>query len=158
MTVLNANMESTKKTLSLESWGAERCSTVPCGLYHSLTWLPGRQTARDPAAGQCCPSGGLLLLSLRTLISISVALPTILPAYTKLNKSCKLSEKRVLLWTNEATTALWDCSECTDWHMLRDTATQQNHADDVYTSAVTSYISKCFDDVVVTQRRKESYM
>ncbi len=50
---------------------------------------------------------------------------------------------------DEATAALQDCFECTDWQMFKDAATQENHIDlEEYTSSVTSYISKCADDVV----------
>ncbi len=41
--------------------------------------------------------------------------------------------------------------ECTDWHMFRDAAVQENHINlEEYTSSVTSYIRKCVDDVVIT--------
>ncbi len=53
------------------------------------------------------------------------------------------------MWTDEATAALQDCFECTDWQMFKDAATQGNHIDlEEYTSSVTSFISKCADDVV----------
>ena len=43
------------------------------------------------------------------------------------------------------------CSEFTDWHMLRDVATSESHDNlDDSTSSVTSYFSKCVDDVWIT--------
>ena len=42
------------------------------------------------------------------------------------------------------------CTECTDWQMFRDAATQENIISlEEYTSSVTSYINKCFDDKVI---------
>ncbi len=50
--------------------------------------------------------------------------------------------------TGEATAALQDCFECTNWHMFRDAATQENHINiEEYTSSVKSFTSKCVDDV-----------
>ncbi len=42
----------------------------------------------------------------------------LLPAYTQLIKRVTPSEKTVRVWIGEATAALQDCFECTDWHML----------------------------------------
>ncbi len=48
-----------------------------------------------------------------------------------------------------------NCSECTNWHLFRYAATQDNHINlGEYTSSVTSYISKCVADVVITKTRK----
>ena len=59
------------------------------------------------------------------------------------------------MWTDEATAALQDCFECTDWHMFRDATTQEKHINlEEYTLSVTSYISKCGDDVVITNTIK----
>ena len=59
------------------------------------------------------------------------------------------------MWTDEATAALQDCVEYTDWHMSRDDATQENHISlEEYTSTVTSYISKCVNDVVIRKTIK----
>ena len=49
--------------------------------------------------------------------------------------------------TDEATAALHDCFECTDWQMFRDAASQDNNILESYTSSMTSYISKCANDV-----------
>lgn len=43
----------------------------------------------------------------------------------------------------------------TDWNMFRDAAIQENNIHlDEYTSTVSTYISKCVDDVVITDRIK----
>lgn len=48
---------------------------------------------------------------------------------------------------------LWECFECTDWHILRHAATQENNINlEEYTSSVQSYICKCVDDVVMTKK------
>ncbi len=61
----------------------------------------------------------------------------------------------VKVWTDEATAALQGCFKCRDWHMFRDAATQENHINlEEYTPSVSSYISKCVDDVVITKTIK----
>ncbi len=75
----------------------------------------------------------------------------LMPTYTQLIKRVKPSEKTVKVWTDEATAALQDCFECTDWH-----ATKDNHINlEEYTSWLTSYISKCVD-VVITMANGSS--
>ncbi|KAK3565371.1 hypothetical protein QTP86_007107 [Hemibagrus guttatus] len=45
-----------------------------------------------------------------------------------------------------------DCFECTDWDMFREAATKGDTTDlEEYTSSVTSYISKCIDDVTISK-------
>ncbi|KAK3543252.1 hypothetical protein QTP70_014085, partial [Hemibagrus guttatus] len=42
--------------------------------------------------------------------------------------------------------------ECTDWDMFRETATNGDTTDlEEYTSSVSSYISKCIDDVTISK-------
>ncbi|KAK3509709.1 hypothetical protein QTP70_008448 [Hemibagrus guttatus] len=42
--------------------------------------------------------------------------------------------------------------ECTDWDMFREAATNGDTTDlEEYTSSVTSYISKCIDDVTISK-------
>ncbi|KAK3527280.1 hypothetical protein QTP86_018608 [Hemibagrus guttatus] len=49
-------------------------------------------------------------------------------------------------------TALEDCFECTDWDMFREAATNGDTTDlEEYMSSVTSYISKCIDDVTISK-------
>lgn len=56
------------------------------------------------------------------------------------------------MWTDEATVALQDCLECRDWHKFSDSATQENHINlKDSTSTVTSHISRCVNDVVITK-------
>ncbi|KAI5088080.1 gastrula zinc finger protein XlCGF28.1-like [Silurus meridionalis] len=45
-----------------------------------------------------------------------------------------------------------DCFECTDWDMFREAATNGDSINlEEYTSTVTSYISKCVDDVTISK-------
>ncbi|KAK3527264.1 hypothetical protein QTP86_018628 [Hemibagrus guttatus] len=45
-----------------------------------------------------------------------------------------------------------DCFECTDWDMFREAATNGDTTDlEEYTSSVTSYISKCINDVTISK-------
>ena len=50
----------------------------------------------------------------------------LLPTSIKLMKRVQPSVKAVNVWTGEATSALPDCFECTNWKMFRDAATQDN--------------------------------
>ncbi|KAK3509979.1 hypothetical protein QTP70_024322 [Hemibagrus guttatus] len=51
-----------------------------------------------------------------------------------------------------AISALQYCFECTDWDMFREAATNGNTTNlEEYTSSVTSYISKCIDDVTISK-------
>lgn len=57
--------------------------------------------------------------------------------------------------TDEATAALQNCFKGTDWQMFRDAATLGNHINlEEYISSVTSFISKCVDDVMITKTIK----
>ncbi|KAK3506979.1 hypothetical protein QTP70_033856 [Hemibagrus guttatus] len=70
-----------------------------------------------------------------------------------LQKRCsKLVLKLVKTWPEGAISALQDCFECTDWDMFREVATKGNTTDlEEYTSSVTSYTSKCIDDVTISK-------
>ncbi|KAK3525781.1 hypothetical protein QTP70_007543 [Hemibagrus guttatus] len=76
---------------------------------------------------------------------ISVMLIT---AYRSLVRHLKL----VKTWPEGPISALQDCFECTDWDMFREAATNGDTTDlEEYTSSVTSYISKCIDDVTISK-------
>ena len=49
-------------------------------------------------------------------------------------------------WSDEADAKLQDCFAITDWNMLRDSS----DGIEEYTTPVTGFINKCFDDVVPT--------
>ncbi|KAK3556233.1 hypothetical protein QTP70_006918 [Hemibagrus guttatus] len=70
----------------------------------------------------------------------------------ELFRRSKLVLKQVKTWPSGATSALLDCFDCTDWNMFREAAT---NGDSIklkeYTTSVTSYISKCIDDVTVSK-------
>ncbi|KAI4889747.1 hypothetical protein NFI96_019341, partial [Prochilodus magdalenae] len=60
--------------------------------------------------------------------------------------------KQVRTWPSGAISALQDCFEHTDWQMFREAAAYSTTTDlEEYTSSVTSYISKCIDDVTVSK-------
>ncbi|KAK3524889.1 hypothetical protein QTP86_011214 [Hemibagrus guttatus] len=60
--------------------------------------------------------------------------------------------KLVKTWPEGAISALQDCFECTDWDMFREAATNDDTTDlEEYMSSVTSYISKCIDDVTISK-------
>ncbi|KAI4875037.1 hypothetical protein NFI96_007081 [Prochilodus magdalenae] len=62
----------------------------------------------------------------------------LLPAYRQ-------SSKSVYQWSKEAIFTLQDCFETTDWQMFRDAAGTDTNE---YTDSITSYVSKCTDDIV----------
>ncbi|KAI4877862.1 hypothetical protein NFI96_001087 [Prochilodus magdalenae] len=69
----------------------------------------------------------------------------LLPAYKQRLKQAKPVFRSVYQWSEEAIFTLQDCFETTDWQMIRDAAgTDINE----YTDSITSYISKCTDDIV----------
>ncbi|KAK3528504.1 hypothetical protein QTP70_000580 [Hemibagrus guttatus] len=60
--------------------------------------------------------------------------------------------KLVKTWPEGAISALQDYFECTDWDMFREAATNGDTTDlEEYMSSVTSYISKCINDVTVSK-------
>ncbi|KAI3352137.1 hypothetical protein L3Q82_020949 [Scortum barcoo] len=69
-------------------------------------------------------------------------------AYRQRVKVIKPVLKEVRVWPQEATSALQDCFGTTDWEMFKEAATYNNLIDvEEYTDTVTSYITKCIDDV-----------
>ncbi|KAI5625328.1 gastrula zinc finger protein XlCGF28.1-like [Silurus asotus] len=75
-----------------------------------------------------------------------------MPAYRPLVRCSKPVLKQVKTWPEGATSALQDCFECTDWDMFREAATNGDSINlEEYTSSVTSYISKCVDDVTISK-------
>ncbi|KAJ8366183.1 hypothetical protein SKAU_G00150140 [Synaphobranchus kaupii] len=75
-----------------------------------------------------------------------------MPAYRPRVKVIKPVPKQVRVWPEGASSALQDCFDTTDWEMFKQAATYNNHTDiEEYTDTVTSYISKCIDDVTHTK-------
>ncbi|KAL0195209.1 hypothetical protein M9458_008781, partial [Cirrhinus mrigala] len=76
----------------------------------------------------------------------------LIPAYRPLLKLTKPVQKQITVWPDNATSALQDCFQDTDWNMFKEAATYNNHTDlQEYTETVTAYIKKCIDDVTVTK-------
>ncbi|KAK3548526.1 hypothetical protein QTP70_013375 [Hemibagrus guttatus] len=72
----------------------------------------------------------------------------LIPAYRPLVRRSKPFLKLVTTWPEGAISALQDCFEC----MFREAATNGDTTDlEEYTSSVTSYISKCIDDVTISK-------
>ncbi|KAK3534564.1 hypothetical protein QTP86_016659, partial [Hemibagrus guttatus] len=72
--------------------------------------------------------------------------------YRPLVRRSKPVLKLVKTWPERAISALQDCFECTDWDMFREAATNGDTTDlEEYMSSVTSYISKCIDDVTISK-------
>ncbi|KAK3534924.1 hypothetical protein QTP70_002008 [Hemibagrus guttatus] len=72
--------------------------------------------------------------------------------YRPLIRRSKPVLKLVKTWPEGAISALRDCFECTDWDMFREVATNGDTTDlEEYTSSVTSYISKCINDVTISK-------
>ncbi len=90
---------------------------------------------------------------LRPHLGYSDHIPVLLiPAYRPLLKLAKLVQKQITVWPDNATSALQDCFQDTDWNMFKEVATYNNHTDlQEYTETVTAYIKKCIDDVTVTK-------
>ncbi|KAK3515250.1 hypothetical protein QTP70_012923, partial [Hemibagrus guttatus] len=59
--------------------------------------------------------------------------------------------KLVKTWPTGPTSALQDCCECTDWKMFREGTNGDSINLEEYMTSVTSYISKCIDDVTVSK-------
>ncbi|KAK3545787.1 hypothetical protein QTP70_012756 [Hemibagrus guttatus] len=72
----------------------------------------------------------------------------LIPAYRPLIRRFKPVVKLVKTWPEGAVSALQDCFECTDWDMFREAATTDLEE---YMSSVTSYISKCTDDMTTSK-------
>ncbi|KAI4891143.1 hypothetical protein NFI96_005363 [Prochilodus magdalenae] len=69
----------------------------------------------------------------------------LLPAYRQRLKQAKPVLRSVYQWSKGAIFTLQDCFKTTDWQMFGDAAgTDINE----YTDSITSYISKCTDDIV----------
>ncbi len=76
----------------------------------------------------------------------------LIPAYRPLLKFVKPVQKQITVWPDNATSALQDCFQDTDWNMSKEAATYNNHTDlQEYTETVTAYIKNCIDDVAVTK-------
>ncbi|KAK3537988.1 hypothetical protein QTP70_026507, partial [Hemibagrus guttatus] len=76
----------------------------------------------------------------------------LIPAYRPLVRCSKPVLKPVKTWPEGAISALQDSFECTDWNMFREAATNGDTTDlEEYTSSVTSYISKCIDEVTISK-------
>lgn len=76
----------------------------------------------------------------------------LISAYRPLFRRTKPLQKQVKIWPVVAISALQDCFECTDWHMFREAATYGDSTNlEEYTASVTSYISKCIDDVTFSK-------
>ncbi|MCJ8729503.1 hypothetical protein PDJAM_G00107090 [Pangasius djambal] len=76
----------------------------------------------------------------------------LIPAYRPLVRRSKPVLKQVKTWPAGAISALQDCFEHTDWHMFREAATDGDFTDlEEYATSVTSYISKCIDNVTVSK-------
>ena len=74
----------------------------------------------------------------------------LLPAYRQRAKLTKPVLKEVRRWPEGAVSQLQDCFQTTDWDIFKTSATHNNHIDiEEYTDTVTSYITKCIDDVTV---------
>uniref|UniRef100_A0A669BZP0 Reverse transcriptase domain-containing protein n=1 Tax=Oreochromis niloticus TaxID=8128 RepID=A0A669BZP0_ORENI len=74
---------------------------------------------------------------------------SLIPAYKPLIQRQKTSEKSVRVWTAEATTALQDCFDNTNWSVFAKGSDLEGH-----TSAVLSYISFCTESVTTTKTVK----
>ncbi len=76
----------------------------------------------------------------------------LIPVYRPLLKLAKPVQKQITVWPENATSALQDCCQDTDWNMFKEAATYNNHTDlQEYTETVTAYIKNCIDDVTVTK-------
>ncbi len=76
----------------------------------------------------------------------------LIPAYKPFLKLAKPVQKQITVLPDDATSALQDCFQDTDWNMFKEAATYHDHTDlQEYTETVTAYIKKCIDDVTVTK-------
>ncbi|XP_068506197.1 PDZ domain-containing protein 2-like [Syngnathus scovelli] len=66
----------------------------------------------------------------------------------QLVKASRPVRRRVRVWPEGASDALRDCFDTTDWDLFKQAATYNDWTDiEEYTDSVTSYITKCIDDV-----------
>ncbi|KAK3561385.1 hypothetical protein QTP86_033495 [Hemibagrus guttatus] len=73
-------------------------------------------------------------------------------SYRPIISRSKLVLKLVKTWPAGTISALQDSFECTDWNMFREAATNGHTTDlEEYTSSVTSYISKCIEEVTISK-------
>ncbi len=64
----------------------------------------------------------------------------LIPVYRPLLKLAIPVQKQITVWPDNATSALQDCFQDTDWNMFKKTATYNNHTDlQEYTETVTAY-------------------
>ena len=79
----------------------------------------------------------------------------LIPAYRPRVKRDRPVVREVRMWPQEATPALQDCFETTQWGIFREAATHGNVTDlQEYTESVIGYINKCTDDVTVAKTIK----
>lgn len=74
----------------------------------------------------------------------------LIPAYKPLACRTKPTIREVQVWTEEASSALQDCFEQTDWRVFKDGADLEE-----YTSSVLSYIQFCTDTVLPVKTIRE---
>ncbi|KAI3373391.1 hypothetical protein L3Q82_021937 [Scortum barcoo] len=72
-----------------------------------------------------------------------------IPAYKPLICRTRPTTRTVQVWTEEASSALQDCFECTDWEVFKEGTDL-----DGYTSSVLSYLKFCTDAVLPTKTIK----
>ncbi|XP_049589638.1 uncharacterized protein [Syngnathus scovelli] len=76
----------------------------------------------------------------------------LLPAYRQLVKASRPVRRRVRVWPEGASDALCNCFDTTDWDLFKQAATYNDWMDiEEYTDSVTSYITKCIDDVTCSK-------
>lgn len=70
-------------------------------------------------------------------------------------KRAKPVRKHVRKWPQGATEALQDCFERTEFSVFREVVTAAYHIDiNEYAGAVTGYIDKCIEDVILSEYGK----
>ncbi|KAI3351289.1 hypothetical protein L3Q82_005834 [Scortum barcoo] len=73
----------------------------------------------------------------------------LIPAYKPLICRTRPTTRTVQVWTEEVSSALQDCFECTDWEVFKEGTDL-----DGYTSSVLSYLKFCTDAVLPTKTIK----
>ncbi|KAI3356803.1 hypothetical protein L3Q82_003463 [Scortum barcoo] len=73
----------------------------------------------------------------------------LIPAYKPLICRTRPTTRTVQVWTEEASSTLQDCFECTDWEVFKEGTDL-----DGYTSSVLSYLKFCTDAVLPTKTIK----
>ena len=74
----------------------------------------------------------------------------LLPAYKTVLKSEKIQTKEVRIWSEESTSCLQGCFDCTDWDMFKDSCTDIDELTDV----VCSYVTFCENMIIPTKTIK----